>query len=130
VQPRTGEGVIAVVSKYTQAAAYVINDVIQMVKVPKGAVILDVALSCEDLDTHATPTIVLEVGDGEDTDRYITGSTIGQAGGLASLARYNGHGYQYTANDTIDVKVTTAPATGTTDKSIMLTVLYTMHDDV
>jgi len=131
VQPRTGEGLISVTSKYTLTAALVEGDVIQMLKVPNGAVMQNVIVSCDDLDTDDTPAAVLEVGDGGDTDRYITGSTIAQGGGIASLAQHVGHGYQYTAEDTLDVKVTTAPATAAYENlTITVTAFYSLHDDV
>jgi hypothetical protein len=116
-----------IVAKYTVAAALVLNDVIQMVKIPAGAKIVDLTLSCTDLDTNGTPAIVLDVGDGSDTDRFIDGSTIGQAGGIARLDQHGGHGYAYSAEDTIDVLVQVAPATGATSGTITLTVKYTME---
>lgn len=101
---------------------FVVNDVVQMIKVQSGERVLDVILSVDDLDSSTG--IELGVGDGGDDDRYITASTIGQAGGLARMARHVGHGYAYTADDTIDIKVTTA-ATGTaaTTGTLRLTAL-------
>lgn len=127
VQARAGLDITSVTATYTQSAAFVVNDVVQMVKVPMGATILEVILSTTDLDTDATPAIVLEVGDGGDVDRYIAGSTVGQAGGLVRLSAHGGHGYTYTADDTIDIKVSTAPDAGSTDGTLTLTVIYTMQ---
>ena len=92
--------------------AFVINDIVQMVKVQTGTVILDAILSVDALDTSTG--IVLAVGDGDVADRFITGSTIGRssAAGLVAMNNHAGHLYSYTANDTIDFKVTTA-ASGT-----------------
>lgn len=108
------------------------GDIIQMVKVAKGTMILDMALSAEDLDTGTT--IEFDVGDGDDVDRFIDGTTIGQAGGIvrlgsgvAAAAIDGAHGYVYPADDTIDVKVVAA-ATGKTAGTITLTVLCTMED--
>lgn len=136
IQPRYEHGgvTITVKAKYTLTAALVINDVIQMVKVPLGACINEIILTADDLDTNVGPAIVLAVGDGGDDDRFIKDSTVAQAGGVVRLgsgvavaslsaASY----YQYTAEDTIDVKVTTAPATGTTAGDIVLTVIYSMN---
>src|SRR5207248_434817 len=104
----------------------VVNDVIQMVKVPNGACILEVILSSDDLDTGSA-AIILAVGDGVLADRFIKGSTVAQAGGIDRLGvgiaanlMSGATAYQYTAEDTIDVKVTTAPATGTTAGDIVL----------
>lgn len=132
IQPKaTHQGVVAVRGIYTLAAALVINDVIQMVKVPKGAQILEVILATDDLDTNGTPTIKLNVGDGNLTDRFIKQDTVAQAGGtvrlgagIAATLQSGAHGYQYTAEDTIDVLVQAAPATGATTGDIVLTVLY------
>lgn len=92
--------------------AFVINDVVQMVKVQNGTIISNVLLSVDALDSSTG--IVTAVGDGTTADRFITGSTIGRsaAAGVQALNNHAGHLYQYTADDTIDFKVTTA-ATGT-----------------
>lgn len=92
--------------------AFVINDVVQMVKVQKGTVITGVFLSVDALDSSTG--IVSAVGDGSDDDRFITGSTIGRSGASGSvyMNAHTGHLYTYTVDDTIDYKVTTA-ASGT-----------------
>jgi hypothetical protein len=131
----TNQNLVAVVSTYELAAALVVNDVIQMVKVPLGAQIVNVLLATDDIDSGGSPAIVLAVGDGTTADRYIKGSAIGQTGGVAKLGdgvtaatAADSLGYVYTADDTIDVKVTTAPATGTTTGTITLIVTY--HNDI
>lgn len=110
--------------QYTLAGALTLNQVIPGVPVPKGARVVGMGLSATDLDTNGTPTIVLAVGDGGDDDRFITASTIGQAGGVQNINAHTGYYYQYTSADTIDIKVTTAPATGATTGTIRLHVLY------
>lgn len=107
--------------------AFVVNDVVQMCKVPKGARVLEVILTTTDLDT-GTPALVLDVGDGDDTDRYIDGATIGGTGGTARLGSgitTNTPAFTYTANDTIDVLVQVAPATGTATGTLTLVVGFT-----
>lgn len=129
VQPRSGVGPHWVFGTYTVAAALVVNDIVQCVQVPVGATIMEVILNVTDLDTSTG--LVLAVGDGGDDDRFIKGSTIGQTGGTVRL----GSGivdnacnqYTYTADDTIDVKVTTAPTTGATSGTIGLAVSYTLQ---
>jgi hypothetical protein len=96
-----------------------------MVKVPAGATILDVTMACTDIDTDATPAVALQVGDGGSATRFIGTSTIGQGGGVARLDQFGGLGYQYTVDDTIDVKISTvadAKAAGT----LTLAVRYTL----
>lgn len=127
VQARSGTGVCSVTGTYELTAALVINDVIQMVKIPKGASILETILATDDLDTASSPAIVLTVGDDGDTDRFTLVSTIAQAGGFVRMTNIAGLGYQYTADNTIDVKCTTAPQTGATSGTISLTVIYDMN---
>lgn len=108
--------------------AFVINDIVQMVKVQNGTMILGVLLSVDALDSSTG--IVTAVGDGTTADRFITGATIGRsaAAGVQALNNHAGHLYRYTADDTIDFKVTTA-ATGTASTSgkIRLSVRLTQQ---
>lgn len=115
---------VTVYGSYTMAAAPALNDVFQMVRVPKGAVILGMSLTSTDIDTGGSPTVVLDVGDGGDTDRYIDGSTIGQAGGITAAMNVNtGFLNTYTEEDTIDVLVQAGPATGAAG-TLKLAVTY------
>lgn len=128
-------GVTSVVSTWTVPATgdgTAAGDVIQMVKVPKGAVILSVDLACTDLDTGG-PTGSMDVGDGDDVDRFIDGTTIMQAGGIARLgsgvvaADIDGAlGYTYPADDTIDVLVVAA-ATTKAAGVLVLAVTYALE---
>lgn len=127
VQSRGGTTIVSVHGTYELAAALVADDVIQMVKIPAGARIVDMTLAADDLDSNVSPAIVLAVGDGTTADRFITGSTIGQGSGIQKLNQVDGMGYVYTAADTIDVKVTTGPATGATSGTINLTVVYDLQ---
>lgn len=127
IQPRElHAGAVPFVASFTVSTALAENDVIEMVKVPAGATVVDLWLSAEDLDTGATPSITLDVGDGDDTDRYLAGSTIGQAGGFARMDTQTGAGHSYAAEDTIDVLVSAAVATGATDVTVKLGGFYTM----
>lgn len=119
------DGVQSVTGKYSLTAALVLNDVIQMVKIPAGHQVVDVILSADDLDTNGTPLISLTVGDGDDTARFIAASTIGRTGGVARLDQKAGLQKVYTAEDTVDVKVSAAPATGAVTGDITCTVKYT-----
>ena len=115
---------------YTITAAFVINDVIQMVKIPKGATVLELIFHTTDLDTSTG--IVLQIGDGNDVDRYVKDSTIGQTGGTVRLGsgivNNSAANYTYTDEDTIDVKITTAASgTAATSGSLSIAVAYTMQ---
>lgn len=111
----------------TAGAALVINDVIQMVKVPAGARIISTTLHTSDLDSNGTPLITLSVGDGSVTNRFINASTKGQTGGTEFIGTGLTTGlapYTYTVDDTIDVLVAAAPATGATTYVITLDVIF------
>ena len=103
--------------------AFVINDVVQMVKVQNATYVTGVYLSVDALDSSTG--IVTAVGDGSDDDRFLTGLTIGRSGaaGASGALAHTGHLYQYTADDTIDFKVTTAASgTASTTGKIRLSV--------
>lgn len=116
---------------YVTSAAWVINDVVQMIKVFEGERVLDVQMLVEtDADTGGSPAIVMAVGDGVDNDRYVSASAIGQAGGFVRLgqgldtaAEAASLRYTYPADDTIDIKITTAPATGVAAVTVTLRAL-------
>lgn len=130
VNPRTCEnGICAECGSYEITAALVINDVIQMVRVPAGAYIQDIQLQTDDLDT-AGPAIVLDVGDGSVTDRFIDACLSAQVAANDVTCRINqmdGLNYNYAAEDTLDVLVATAPTTGATSGTIVLCVQYSMN---
>lgn len=124
VQARGGIDITAVTGTYTVGANLSANDVIQMVKIPAGATVLEVIASAS---ASVAAISTGEVGDGGDTDRYILSGDIGKAG--ASLSRLNaatGHGYKYSSEDTIDIKFT-VQTTPTTGAVLKLTAFYTMQ---
>lgn len=105
--------------------AFVVNDVVQMIKVQNGTVITAIYLSVPVLETNSV--IETAVGDDGDDDRFLTGLTIGRnAVGASGAMAHTGHLYEYTADNTIDFKVTTAgtagqATTGTIKLSVRLT---------
>ena len=107
VGPRGNVSVDIVATLSLATGDQTLNSVHQMVKVPKNFTVTDVTLVAADLD--GATAAVLAVGDTGSANRYITGSTIAQAGGMARATA--GLGYTYTAASTIDVKFTTAPGT-------------------
>lgn len=111
-------GVIARTALYTKSAAESAGDVIQMVPVPKGAVVHELNVTFG-LGGGAT---TINVGDGNSTGRYYTSMSTN----VAVVQRANaGLGYSYSADDTIDIVIgtaTSASAVGT----YRLTVLYSV----
>ena len=107
-------------AKFTATTAIALNDVIQMVDVFAGETVHNIVIKTGDLDTGTA--LVLDVGDGSDTDYYIDGSTIGQAGGTDTLDA-NTAPKTYTADDAIDVLAQVAPGGGGTgDIELWVTV--------
>lgn len=118
-------GLIQQTETYNVVAALALGDVIQMMKIPAGATVVDVILSATDLDTGGTPALSLEVGDGADTDRFITATGVGGTGGHARANTHTGHGFTYGNEDTIDVRVAAAAA-AFAPGAIRLSTIYTM----
>jgi hypothetical protein len=96
---------------YTSAAAVVgtILNVVQAIPVYAGETVLAGSLLATDLDTNGTPLLKLDVGDGDDVDRFLADSSIGQTGGFAALNLNLPK--TYAAADTIDINVKAAAAT-------------------
>ena len=94
-------------AKFSVTAAPNAADIYQMVDIFAGETLHDIKIKSSDLDTGSG--LVLDVGDGSDSDRFIDGSTIGQAGGIdhedANLAPI-----VYSSDDTIDITCQVAPA--------------------
>jgi hypothetical protein len=99
-----------------------VNDVIQMVKIPSGAIILDVVLATDKIDTGTSA--VLQVGDGSDVSRFINSGSFNNNSYIGRMNQVDGHLYEYSADDTIDIKVTTAPETAVSTATLTLTVFY------
>jgi hypothetical protein len=130
VQPRTPLGVCSVSGSYTTLATLLTADIINMVKVPVGATIIDVILSSAQLDTatsNPSPALTLSVIDNQTSpNTYISASTIGQTGGVTRMSYHLGNqAVIVTTDTTVFVQATAGAATGANGK-ITLTVLYTM----
>ena len=126
VQPRAGIDVTGAWAEKEISAALVVNDVIQMVKIPNRATILEVILATDDLDQSTG--LRLAVGDGSDVDRFISADDVGEAGGFVRLNNITGFLHQYSAEDTIDIKATVAPGSGQTSGTLKLCVMYSMNN--
>ncbi len=110
---------------YGEGAVLAQNDIIQMVKIPLGATLMDCIL-----ETGALGSNVLgSVGDGADAALYITAQSVASA----ALLRKNGVSLAgvpktYTEEDTIDVTLTNANPTE--NLAIRLDVFYIAGVDV
>jgi hypothetical protein len=66
-----GSGIVcAAYGSYDMAANPTANDILQICKVPKGAVIIDGFVRMEDLDSNATETLDFDVGTSADPDAF------------------------------------------------------------
>jgi hypothetical protein len=133
IQPKflpTGD--LAVYSQYSVATALNLNDTINMLQIPgaasaSGAFVTGVTFDVDKLDSNATPTILLSVGDAVLNNRFIKNSNIGQAGGFAIPNQNASLGFNYTTLTTIIVTCAAAAATaitGTTGPYIRLLMNY------
>lgn len=109
--------------RYDLTAALIINDLIRGPYLPKGLVITDASLVCDDLDTHTTPTVTLtlRVTNGTTTKNLFVASTVAQAGGMARADVAAGNGLYYevpAAGYWLEILAVAAPATGATTGDI------------
>lgn len=113
-----------VTGQFTLAAALALNDVLQSPVLSAGSTIVDVMLVTSDLDSNGTPLITLGVGPGTAPTQFIAASTVGQAGGVARANAVTAQPLTLTQDDTIDVTVSAAPATGATTGTVTLHVFF------
>jgi len=107
-------GLFTLAASGGDATALAQNDVIEMVPVPKGAQIIDINVQWTDLASAGSPT--MDVGDGDDTNGWIDGLNITAAGiSCLKTATFSAYyiGKEYTAADTIDVKIMDADCNAT-----------------
>lgn len=117
-----GKSLKCVTASYSLAAALALNDVLQSPLIQSGSTVIDVMVVVSDLDTGGSPSITLDVGYGDDPDYFIAASTVGQAGGVARASAATAQPLTLAKNDTIDITVKAAPATGATTGTITLSV--------
>ncbi len=101
-----------------------LNDVIQTLNVYAGETLHALRVVSTDIDTNGSPAVVLDIGYGNSTSAtgansaaIKDGSTIGQAGGIELYSALSADDdasepVEFTADDTIDIHVQVAPATG------------------
>jgi len=97
-------------AKYVAGAALAADSVLQMIPIPKGAMVVDLDFVISAMGVART----LNVGDGGDADRYFAAIDVAAAGQKALIANGIQPGYVYTEDDTIDaiIGVDTFPAAG------------------
>lgn len=126
VPARANLGVVAVRPTFTIAVALVTSDTVQMCKIPKGAVVLEIIGNAS---ASVAATAQLEVGDSGDDNRYLAGASAWTASGAGSTVRMGGgalttaFAYQYTADDILSIKALSI-TTGATTAVLTLVVIY------
>ncbi len=91
--PCTAGETVSQVWDYSALATLIATDIIELAQIPPNAEPIDFILTCDDLDSDGTPTIVFDLGimsgDWGNTDgartcgaEILSGSTLAQAGGV------------------------------------------------
>ena len=132
VQPKgLRVGLVAVKSIYSIGAVSLsAGDIVQMVKVPANSTPIVIQYGC----SNASDQYLLHVGDGINTQRYRSYSTYSAAFGMA-VAGLAGSGqvsflattpYTYSADDTIDIFLSTITATSTIGGAFYMNAIFSM----
>jgi len=117
--PTNGGNTITQIVHHSLTANLSANDVLQVIKVPIDAVVIDLKITMD-----STDAFTYTVGDAGDADRYIKSASVSasqtskQLWGDLSGTLQTGIGHKYTADDTIDVTFTAVTATVALDFTI------------
>lgn len=129
VQPKTlHAGACVVRARYTASASHSPTDVIQMVKVPHGAIIDEVQIHAPSGVASAPAALTISVGDGGDPNRYFSGSYST----TAVIRATSGLGYEYSLSDDAVVQYDTIDITidaGALTASQAVEMIVTYHLD-
>lgn len=120
VQPKgLSVGLVAVTSVYSLTSSNSAGDVIQMIKVPKGATPVYVAVS-----GAGTGVGSVNVGDGVSAARYVS-NYLNSATSVTQAINTNYTPYTYSTDDTIDITVS-AVSVGTVAGAFIVTAIFAM----
>jgi hypothetical protein len=111
-----------VVSTFTIPTGFATADIVEMVKIPAGAIILDLVLAS---NAAVGSTANLSVGDGGAAARFLA-STAHTAATATRMSIPAVFGYTYSADDTVDVTAVSI-ATPTVGTVLTLILRYTMN---
>ena len=122
IQPKgLSVGTVKVTSVYSLTSSNSAGDVIQMIKVPKGAKVFDLTIS-----GAGTGAGSVNVGDGVSAARYVSGY-LNSAASVQQAINTNYTPYTYSVDDTIDITVS-AVSVGTVAGAFILTATFAMDD--
>lgn len=114
-------GVNSISADYSFSLSLSVGDVIQMVRVPSGAVVIDVTMNF--IGTTAN-TVAGNLGDGDSSARYLAATSLSNNGLVRATV---GLPYSYSNDDTIDLSITVVTS-ATIVGGVKLTVTYKMDD--
>lgn len=120
-----GPDLVAQSATLTISTALANSDIVQLFKVPAGAVVHYLSVASD--GTQSGNNSTFSVGDGDDDDRFLaaaSGTSLRTGGGAVVCNRYVGLNHQYTADDTIDLKVVEQGAGQTTGGKIRASIIY------
>lgn len=86
-----------------------LNDLVKVFRAAKGFCVTGAIMQSSDIDSATSAAF--QLGDLSVADRFISASTIGQAGGFTATTAAAGMFYEFTADTDIYIKVSTAPGT-------------------
>lgn len=108
LNPGVNQCGLLVASTSYEASALAENSVINLFKLPVGAVVHSFIVAFDDLGT----SITLDIGDAADVDRYVDGLDVATAAGSYSGILADGCGYTIGTSTTDDDTVVTAKVLG------------------
>lgn len=111
------------VIKYSKTTSFSAGDVVQMCKVPAGAIVNNVVLAC----SFSAGVATVNVGDGNDTSAYGASVVLSGSAVSATAVPYRGFGRSYSVEDTIDI-VVAAISTPPAPAQLTLVISYTCTD--
>lgn len=102
-------GLVSTTATYSPNGSMSTGDVIQMIKVPKGAQVVDLKVAYK-----LTGQGSYIVGDGISTSRYMTATLGSVAAGIGVMTSTTFTPYTYSTDDTIDITLSTSvnPSSG------------------
>lgn len=117
-------GAVAEIYSVAVTTSLALNDTITGPVLPAGCTLIDVILDCDDLDSNGSPAIKFDVGISGTAAKFISASTVGQAGGVQRSNVAGTTGYTPTSNTPVIAKVNTAAATAAAG-TVRIGILYT-----
>lgn len=121
-------GMVTDVATYTVGSSLSTGDVIQMLKVPRGAT--PVYVAAKSTGGGSTGAGSVNVGDGVATGRYITGYVVSASAVLQPINSQTFAPYTYSVDDTIDLLVSVSSQSAPNSGTLMLMAVFSMDASV